>query len=248
VKPGKEGNGDRQVKHSVYLVRGQDGSCFGWLVDAPLAGCHVRGEDCESVVEALPREIEVFLDVLSKGWASFEPGVYLPVKIDVTAELKRRGSATDGSSHLFPEERSAPSRDEVSERLQVLACTRMELLAAAERLPVARLDWQEPGKPRTHTVLNQLRHIADVERWYLGRLWRNLPRLERSESVWQRLELTRRLVEEWFTELPDKELARVERYNGELWSARKILRRLVYHEWFHLKVVRRITKKFMAEA
>jgi hypothetical protein len=110
------------------------------------------------------------------------------------------------------------------------------------------LEWQEPGKPATHTILNQLRHAADVERWYLSRLWRNLPRLPRSDSVWQRLEMTRTLVEKWFTQLPDKELARVERYNGELWSARKILRRLVYHEWFHLQATRRIIKKFSVEA
>jgi hypothetical protein len=170
------------------------------------------------------------------------------VKIEVAGELKRRGSASDGSSHLFPEERSAPSRSEVSERLQVLACTRQELLAATRGLPIRGLEGQEPGKPATHTILNQLRHIADVERWYLSRLWRNLPRLPRSPSVWQRLEMTRTLVEKWYTELPDKELARVERYSGELWSARKILRRLVYHEWFHLQVTRRIIKKFSVEA
>jgi hypothetical protein len=236
------------VNHRVYLVRGQDGSCFGWLVDPPLAGCHCRGEDCESVIEALPSQIEDFLALLSKWSPIFQPSAYLPVKIEVAGELKRRGSASDGSSHLFPDERFAPSRAEIAERLHVLACTRKELLAAVARLPIAALNWQEPGKPKTHTVLNQLRHVADVERWYLARLWRKLPRLERSESVWQRLDLTRTLVEKWFTELPDKELARLERYSGELWSARKILRRLVYHEWFHLQVVRRIGKKFVAEA
>ncbi|MEX2543303.1 MAG: DinB family protein [Trueperaceae bacterium] len=228
------------MKHMVWLVRGQDGSYFGWLVDPPLAGCHARGTSRDSVLATLPGQVDDFLDVLNRGWPDFDTTPYRPTGLEVAEELSRRGSALDGSMHLFPAERMPPRPEEVSERLRILSCTRNELLSVACTVPEAGLDWQEPAKPETHTIRRQLRHVADVERWYLGRLWRGLPPLVRSHTVWERLERTRALAETWLSNLPSSNLARVERHVGELWSMRKILRRLVYHEWFHLQVVRRI--------
>lgn len=229
------------MRYDVHLDLGDDGSCLAWIVDLPVPGCHTRGYGREDVLGRLPAEIDAYLDVVARHRPGFDPRPLRPSAVTVVAEYPRRRNVTSCSRGLFLPEETAPTRAEIAERLAVLAATRRELLVTVRALPEAALDWPEPGRdPAFHTIRAQLEHVAHVETWYLQRLWRGLPRLPRSTTVWERLDRTRGRVEAWLSGLPDAELGRVDRYLGELWSVKKVLRRLAYHEWFHLRVIQRI--------
>ncbi len=88
----------------------------------------------------------------------------------------------------------------------------------------------------------QLRHIASAERWFLSKIIPELPRLPVSHDVWQRLAVVRELVVESLSGLSGAALGCRALINGELWTTRKVIRRLMYHEQFHRDCVRRDLK------
>lgn len=137
---------------------------------------------------------------------------------------------------------------EVRRRMRWLRHSRQTLLALIDGLSADDL-WL--GTPRRKgrragkggggwTVWLYLRHVAGVEKWYLSQFWRNLPRLPRSDSVFHRLTLTRRQVVAVMRGPAPADLSRRMRTSGELWTVRKVLRRLLYHERYHMRTIARL--------
>ncbi len=237
------------MRYATYVDLGKDDSCLAWIVELPVPGCHARGYGREAVLAALPGEINAYLDTVARHRPGFDPAPLRPSRIEVAGEYRRRRDVTSCSAGLFPPEECPLAREEIGERLALLRATRGELLSLTRPLEPAALDWPEPGRdPAFHTVRAQLRHVAGVERWYMSRLWPGLPRLEPSRTVWDRLDRTRSLVEEWLGNLPETELGRAGTSLGERWNVTKVMRRLAYHEWFHLRVIQRILRAYREHA
>jgi len=105
-----------------------------------------------------------------------------------------------------------------------------------------RLSVRPGGGQRT--VEDIVRHVATVEWWYMSRIvlfpW---PRDgEYPEDLEGLLAWTRHRVADRLRRLSDEERSRVsvpDPESGERWSARKVLRRLIYHELYHLRQLRR---------
>ncbi len=103
-----------------------------------------------------------------------------------------------------------------------------------------------PGEG-ARTVRDCLMHIASVEWWYITRLEISLPDLP--DGPFERLRIARRLAAETLSDLPRDRLggiyqppafiaanARV----SNLWTARKVLRRIVDHERLHTRYIARV--------
>lgn len=148
---------------------------------------------------------------------------------------------------FFAIDRPAVPLREVRRQLRWLEHSRRTLLALVEGLPPEALLWgtprrrgRRPGKGGGWTIWRYLRHIGGVEKWYISQLWRGLPRLPRSDSPFERLALTRSQVLEVLRHSRREDLARSTRSSGEMWTLRKVLRRLLYHERYHTRTIARI--------
>ncbi len=113
------------------------------------------------------------------------------------------------------------------------------------------LGWEPPGKPRT--IRNCLEHIAYVEPWYISRLNIELPE-DYPEDVFELLDHTRHIVMECLQNLPQSKMRGVlqpkkdKSPRCDLWTARKVLRRLVDHERLHTKYIEKVLKMHQEKA
>ena len=112
------------------------------------------------------------------------------------------------------------------------------------------LDWQPPGKPRT--IRNTLKHIGFVEWWYITRLDVELP-TKFPKNVFNLLNYTRKIVVDYLQNFPKEKRSGVfqpKRDVGRraktcnLWTARKVLRRLVDHERLHTKYIEKVLQMY----
>lgn len=155
----------------------------------------------------------------------------------VAEEYRRRGKVANGNtSATFKPDLVPLSRAEVDHYLKLLAESRRRLLLLRPLIddapdPAARLDFHPA--PKRMSIRRQLQHIASCERWYLTKVWPGLGRLARAPDVWARLATVRDLVVRTFQAQPEASLALVREVNGEVWTPRKVVRRLMYHEKFH---------------
>jgi hypothetical protein len=225
----------------LYAELGGDGGALLYSFEPP--GLVARGA---SLDEAMGRALAGYAELLDMLRAA-RPGLGAagggPLRFEVVEEFRRRRAVADGNTvATFGPDLQPVSREEVTETLDLLAESRRRLLllrpviegaADPERLMAFR------SLPHRMTVAEQLRHIANAERWYLSRLKPDLPRLAACRSVWDRLERVREMALAFFRGLTAADLALVTRVEDETWTVRKALRRFVYHEIFHRDTVRR---------
>ncbi|GAB4308531.1 MAG: hypothetical protein Kow0097_09140 [Candidatus Bipolaricaulota bacterium] len=233
---------------SVALEVGEGGWTYAWVLDLP--GCFSRGASPEAALGVLPSRIERYL-----GWLSgFEPVPRSERAIEVVAEVRDPGCPVrkGDTRALFAWDCSAPTGEEFERDLRWMAYHRQTLLSLVEGLPPAALDAGEEGPDihdlRAPSVRRVLRHIAGAEYWYLTRIPTQvqLPG-EEPRDVFALLSAVRAAAEpvlrELFATASEKVVDVPERtWSGaftEGWTLRKVLRRALWHEAFHIEEIRR---------
>lgn len=181
---------------------------------------------------------------ISKGTSSKETsknppeGVHVVERVAVGEDLVRGNTAA-----FFDWDRQPVNSEDVETTLQLLTCSRHDLLQLVQRLPSYAWSWR-PGNGE-RTVTDVLRHVANVEWWYMSRIVDfPVPDDGYPEDVLPFLVWTRHRVAARLRALTGAERARIalpDRDSGEFWSARKVLRRLVYHERYHIAQLRTLT-------
>ncbi|HEX8432873.1 MAG TPA: hypothetical protein VF625_16425, partial [Longimicrobium sp.] len=121
----------------------------------------------------------------------------------------------------------ALSDDDIQSGLRSLGELRGLLLARVRRRPDAELDRPARDGWRVRDILEEL---ARAQWWTLSRLGAT-PMAETPERTLGRLDTAMALVVQIFTDFPaDRRDTRLE-IEGEEWTPRKVLRRLVWLEW-----------------
>jgi hypothetical protein len=233
------------MREPVCLEVGGDGWCTAWA--ARWLGAHVSQPSEAAALEAIPTEIAAFARWLRHtGEETPIPRRIVP---DVVERQVFRAALHHGGTQAFFEMDRLPiTITETRRHLRRLRHSRRMLLALVEPLPPEALRWGTPGIPGRRpgkggggwTIGLYLRHIAGVEKWYLSNLWTGLPRLPRAPTVFDRLELTRGQVLAVIGDPRPTDLCRTTTSSGERWTLRKVLRRLLYHERYHLRSIARI--------
>jgi hypothetical protein len=158
-----------------------------------------------------------------------------------------------GNEILFTPDRQPCDPEEVELTIRQLAATRQDLLHTLEGLPKAAFDWDPPYRAFAEwatwrSVRAILAHIANCETHYYLRAIGHRPRLAPAppSGDWRRFLAEHREVTLGFLgEMKSSaDLSRISFENGEAWSARKVLRRLVWHELLHTCSIRRIAKEY----
>ena len=166
-----------------------------------------------------------------------QTGVWVLERVPVDEPVVQGNTAA-----FFRWDEERPGDDEIEATLRLLAASRQELLGTLRRCLPDRLSVRPGGGQRT--VEDIVRHVATVEWWYMSRIVL-FPRPrdgEYPEDLEGLLAWTRHRVADRLRRLSDEERSRVsvpDPESGERWSARKVLRRLIYHELYHLRQLRR---------
>ncbi|MDP3179091.1 MAG: DinB family protein [Spirochaetaceae bacterium] len=158
-----------------------------------------------------------------------------------------------GNEALFSPDFAPCEAEDIERALLLLAASRADLLRTVEALPGEALDWDPPYRAfaawaRWRSARSILAHVANCETHYYLPAIGHESRLPPAspEGDWARnLAAHREETVAFLLGLkssPDR--ARIDFADGEAWSVRKVLRRLVWHELLHLKSIRRIGGDF----
>jgi uncharacterized damage-inducible protein DinB len=130
------------------------------------------------------------------------------------------------------------SAEEIQKALQIYDWQREELLAGVETLPKDLLSRQFEGQ--RWTIEGILEHIARVERWYFSRLGFEISLPDDCSDPLQLLTLSAEGVRR---SLPETEgWDQVFEHQQEKWSARKLTRRLLWHQRDHIDHIRELAQ------
>jgi hypothetical protein len=163
--------------------------------------------------------------------------------IEVVEEIAAHPSSEDPDYQVnafFQDDARPLSLRDIQHWTRLLGYTREDLLAVVEALSVELLNKDIPDE-RFGSIAGILRHVAGAEQWYCSRLDLVEPGLTLPGDPFKALEASRANT---ILQLP--ELAgngRITELVGEKWSARKILRRALWHERDHRAHIRKLINK-----
>jgi predicted RNase H-like HicB family nuclease len=212
-----------------------------WIAHVPdLPGCYASDADREVAIKAVPAAVESYLSWCREHGLRVS-GLSAPM---IVAEVIRAWTYEDGVevNAFFASDRPPLMVEEADEHQRLLAATRKDLLDSVEGLSEAQLGASLPGE--RWPILGILEHVANSEMWCLDRMGLALPRAELPQDAYERLEAVRAHL---LSQIPTL-VARqgVMTLAGETWSARKVLRRALWHERDHaahiLKLRRRLSQ------
>jgi len=193
-----------------------------------LPGCVATGPEEALALAAVPAAIDRYLAIADAGGVGSPPR---PAgQIVVVEHFEGSWDGTYEVSAFFVADAEPVTERDVAFTRAMLAATRTHLLEAANR--AAR--W----RPGERSVGDVLHHVASAE-WFYGARLEEDPEAVRASGFGgefdpkQRLELVRAWAIERIAGLPA--LGALERtHRSERWTARKVIRRYIYHEIDHV--------------
>lgn len=210
---------------SLGLEEGADGAVMAHALDLP--GCAAAGATPEGAIAALQPVLFAWLRAL---FAAGEPvpaaGAELELAVDEWIRTDARVAAGE-SAAAFAADLAPLGADEAGRGLRRLGHLRGRLLARLRRRPEAILDAETAGGMTARRVLEEL---ARAQWWTLSRLGSS-PMAEVPEATLARLDTAMALVVDRLTALDDDARGRPLEIDGEEWTPRKVLRRLLWLEW-----------------
>jgi len=193
------------LNHRVSLVIGEDGSTMAHVHE--LMGCFALSRSKSRALEKLVAVIPQYHQWLAEHGESTT--IPKHVELTVVEEVDARGSAgsAGGPDPLRDCDRVPATNQDIERCLKLLKYTRDDLNQVITKLPKAAFSFKPTGEPRS--VRNTLRHMADVDVWYLSRINADPPLDEpKRRSLLGWLKYTRSLVEETLPNLTTEQLPR----------------------------------------
>lgn len=209
----------------VALEEGPGGATLVHALSVP--GCVAGGATQEEALAAFPRALAAWLRTLeSVGERVPSRDVELDVTVDewVTTDADVAGGE---STACFEADLAPLSEAEISRDLRRLGDLRGLLLDDLRGRPDAELDRGWGGE---WTARRALEELARAQWWTLSRLGAS-QLAELPDRTIGRLDTAMALVVNAFTDMSAEARARILDIEGETWTPRKVLRRLLWLEW-----------------
>lgn len=210
---------------SVGLEEGADGGVMAHALDLP--GCAAVGRSPEDAVRALEPALFAWLRLLAaRGEQVPPPDAEIELAVDewIRTDARVGEGETDAT---FEADLPPLGAEEAARGLHRLGDLRGRLLARVRRRPEAVLDAETSGGMTVRAVLEEL---ARAQWWTLSRLGAS-PMAEVPERTLARLDTAMALVVDRIGGLDDEARGRLLEIDGEEWTPRKVLRRLLGLEW-----------------
>jgi len=216
---------------SVGVEEGEDGAFLAHALTLP--GCAAPGPTAEAAAWALQGEVFEWLRFLA---AVGEPVPAAEAELEIAVDEWLRTGARVGageSTACFAHDLRPLEDADVDRELRWLGGLRAALLARVRRLPGDQADRPLPGGG---TVRRALEELARAQWWTLSRLGASSLG-EAPDRTLGRLDAAMALTVDRFSHLPPERRGLLLEIEGEEWTPRKVLRRLLWTEWSMGRVV-----------
>jgi predicted RNase H-like HicB family nuclease len=223
-----------ETRFPLGLEEGADG---GFVVHAlSVPGCTATAESRDAALAAFPAELSEWLQFLAAiGERVPAPDAELELAIDEWVETD--AEIAEGESRSIFDADFVPLSDlDVQRYVWWLGELRGRLLRRIRPLSPAEQD-----EPRADgwSVARLVDELARAQWWTLSRLGSS-PLGEVPDRTTGRLDTAMALVVQRFTEMPPEVRGTIVELDGETWTPRKVLRRLLALEWEMGRVVERL--------
>lgn len=200
-------------KYLVYIEsEGDPITVKGPVAHIPgLPGAAARGKTVAEAKENVRAAIQEYVRLLR------DVGESVPrVSDGIELEFQEVDSAT------FLTDYDALRPNEMETVFRWMAISRQELMDLVKELPEEALTWKKDEE--TPSIGELLCHLAEADLWYTDRLkqWPQAPIF--------RLAAARGVALERLRELSEDKRATVTTFDGQEWTPRKVLRRILEHE------------------
>jgi hypothetical protein len=224
----------------LHEAVGNESGWSAWCLD--LVGLATWAPTESEVLARVPTKLDEY-----QSWVA-RHGIQAPDS-DCSIRVVER---VRGDEVMFSRDVESCETSELDLAIQLLSASREDLLSAVSSLPSAALDWDPPYRSFAswatwRTVRAILAHVANTETHYylrsIGQQPCSMP--AEADGNWAEFLPEHRQETIRFLEgvRASSDRARVSR-DGEEWSLRKVLRRLVRHELLHWKSIRRIGREY----
>ena len=213
------------TRFPVGLEEGPDGSILAHSLSVP--GCTAFGASAQEAVAAFQGALGEWMAVLA-GAGEPVPPRDAELEVAVDEWVSSDGDVASGeSTACFAADLPALTAAEIDRGLRMLGELRSRLLSRVRRQPAAVLDAESDAG---WTVRQILEELARGHWWTLSRLGAS-PMADPPEGTLGRLDTSLALAVQAFVHMPeDRRGTRLE-LEGEEWTPRKVMRRLLWQEW-----------------
>jgi predicted RNase H-like HicB family nuclease/uncharacterized damage-inducible protein DinB len=217
------------AKYLVYIETvGDPITVKGPVAHVPaLPGASARGKTIKEAKENIRTAIEAYLSLLR------DVGEPVPkASEDIHLEFEEVDTTT------FLTDYDALRPNEMETLFRWMAVSRQELMDLAKNLPEDAFSWKSDDD--TPSIREILCHLAEADLWYTDRLkqWPEAPLF--------RLAATRGVALERLRALTEEGRARVTIHEGEEWTPRKVMRRMLEHEREHIAQLRELIEAYQS--
>jgi predicted RNase H-like HicB family nuclease len=197
-----------------------------WLATIPaIMGCNASGKTRDEAIANVRRAFRAYLELLSargvsiEHWKGLDPGRF-PV------------APNPPTSPLFAEDQLPLEEHDIRDFLHLFEVQQAALIALVGQLSTEELE-RQPAEG-TWSVREALEHMMTTQAALLSRLeqWPKDP--------FNTLQAVHRLVFQRFTVMEPKDTIGVKTVRGRPWTVRRVMRRLLEHEWEHYGHVKEI--------
>ena len=213
---------------------------IAWVLDLP--GCYSSAKTSSKAISQVPFNISRYFSWIS----SYENNLVMPrevVKIEVIESFKAYPSAQDPDyivNAFFEDDKRPVGYWDVVIGQRLLDWSRSELLRVIQNVDESKLNLPIPNETRG-TIAGIIGHIAGAENWYFSMLDLSLKRNELFERPLEKLDQVRLNTKVQLWKLIGE--TRITENRSEMWSARKIIRRTLWHEQDHTQHIERLLKE-----
>ena len=206
---------------NIYVTQSRAGY---WLASIPtVMGCNASGTTRDEAIANARRAFRTYLELLDAHGVSVEHWKGLDPDAFVVAE-------SDGP--LFPEDQQPIEEHDLRDFLHVFEAQHATLVALAGTLDSDELE-RAPDAD-TWSVREALEHMMNTQASLLSRLekWPDDP--------FNTLQSLHRIVFQRFTVMEPADTKGVKIIRGRPWTVRRVMRRILEHEWEHFSHVQEI--------
>jgi len=232
------------MRIDVGVENNFDGRSLAWALDYP--GCFCYGKDASEAVIGLPRALLDYQAMIAKhardAWVRLDDfDIRLVEAVEDRFMDDDYQYASEGRlvQAFFRHDWKLINRLEVDRAVLILRWSREELLGLLQGMDEAQLAYHPEGE--RWSLEGIAAHVATAEWWLLDRLGLAagvLPRADLAKTAVDRMAQTRAAVEKTLPQLAGMD--RVVGKEGELWSPRKVVRRMLWHERDHIQHIQKL--------
>jgi predicted RNase H-like HicB family nuclease len=225
------------MRYRLGVEEIEPGHWVAWVLNLP--GCTSAATTMDEAVALAPARI-----VAWHAWLSGDiPPAFTvrePVVVEVVETFRAHPAADDPDylvNAFWADDRRPLQQTDVDHGLAALHRSRYDLLHLLATVPPAR--WTQPIAGETRgSIAGIVRHIAVAENWYCDMFDRGQDRQTLPDDPLALLHAVRAHTLTTLAALV--EVDAITQHNGERWSARKVLRRTLWHERDHTHQLARL--------